>query len=434
MNDAFRSGGIGRSVRRLAYVIALALAGLLVSRVMEGAAGVGAVQVENSALYGKGVAALLAIGLFASVYGISLRELRANARVVLVAVTVGVTAKAFFSGVVMMLAYGGTGYLLLGVAVAQIDPLSVAASLGDRRMSARAKSVLSAWASFDDPVTVLLVAYLAAVALPAAARHGGGVLAGADGYLWQLALNGVLVAAAGVAWRLLGPLLNPPRARRVTDARRAIRVSGRAHVAACLVLAGLIGAAVTWGLFLGIAICGLFFRPRLGQFSDKVVNAAFYVATFLLGMLLVTGVSLVAGVLLGVSVVVAQILAGVLISRGMPRDDRARLALGQQNGITAIVLALALQPYFPVAVGVVAIAIGVVNVLHILGNGAWDLLGISHSGRKPDRVNKKTGHVKKPVPVHSGNMPGLARSGKKRHPEIAPGPAGPFWVATQKDS
>lgn len=380
MVEAAGGRGFGRAARRLAYMIALALGGLVVSRVIEGAFGVHPRQIADSAAYSTSVAALLAVGLYASVYGISRRELRANAGVVLAAVTVGVTAKAFASGAVMMLAFGGAGYLLLGVAVAQIDPLSVAASLRDRRMSPRARSVLSAWASFDDPVTVLLVAYLAGATLPGV--RGASVLAGTGGVPGQFALNGALVAGAGAAWYLLGLRRHGPWA--------SPRDSGRANAAACLVLAGLMAVAVGSGLFAGIAVCGLFFRPRIDAIVGQIVNAAFYAATFGLGMLLVTGVRIGAGVLLGVSVFGAQVLAGVIISRGMPREDRARLALGQQNGVTAIVLALALAPYFPAAVGTIAIAIGVVNILHILGNGAWDLMGsaITRPVREPSVTQK----------------------------------------------
>jgi hypothetical protein len=68
-----------------------------------------------------------------------------------------------------------------------------------------------------------------------------------------------------------------------------------------------------------------------------------------------------------------QTRAGALIGRDLPRGDRVRLALGQQNGLTAIALALALQPYLPSAVGIIAIAILVVNIMHILSNGIWTL-------------------------------------------------------------
>jgi NhaP-type Na+/H+ or K+/H+ antiporter len=356
-------GGLRRPVRRLVLVILLALLGLAASAVVQANSGVRLRHVVNSSLYDKGITALLAVGLFASVYGISRRELRQNARIVLVAITFGVAFKAVLTGGIMALAYGNIGYLLLGVAVAQIDPLSVVATLRHSTMSRRAKSVLSAWASFDDPVTVLLVAYLASFTLSRAGRNGHGTLPGitAGSYPEQIALNAALVAAAALAWYLIGAFC---RARGGAGLRTALL---------CLALVALMAVAVSFDLLIGITVCGLFFRPPVEAVISRVVDLAFYAATFLLGMLLVASVNVAAGVLLGVSVFLVQVLAGTIISRGMPRNDRVHLALGQQNGLTAIVLALVLEPYLPAALGIIAIAILVVNVLHISGNGFWDL-------------------------------------------------------------
>jgi hypothetical protein len=343
------------------------------SLVLQASSDIRVNEVASSTPYSKGISALLVIGLFASVYGISRPELRRNARIVLVAITLGVAFKAVLTGGVMILVLGGTGSLLLGVAVAQIDPLSVAASLKDSTMSERAKSVLSAWASFDDPVTVLLVAYLATLTLPAARGHD---LVGAGGsFLAQAASNVALVAFAGAAWFLLAVR---PGQRRQRIRSRATRVT-----LTYLVLVGLLVLAASFGLFLGIAACALFYRPPLGAVAFRVVEGAFYVATFLLGMLLVVGVNVWAGLLLGATVFFVQIVAGLVISRGMPSADRVHLALGQQNGLTAIILALALQPYLPSAVGTVAIAILLVNVLHIVTNRTWGLMSACKHSKPP---------------------------------------------------
>jgi hypothetical protein len=135
----------------------------------------------------------------------------------------------------------------------------------------------------------------------------------------------------------------------------------------------LLAVAAWFGLLVGITVCALFFRPPVGAVLDRAADWAFYTATFLLGLLLVAGVNLLAGLLLGVSVFVVQGLVAWLVTRGLPGPDRVHLALGQQNGLTAIVLGLALQPYVPQAVGIIAIAILTVNVLHICGNTYWDL-------------------------------------------------------------
>jgi len=376
--------GLRRSVGRLVLVIALALLGLALAEALRAWMGVRPLQLADSPLYAKSISALLAVGLFASAFSISRGELRRNARIVLLAITTGVAFKAMATGGIMALAYGSAGYLLLGVAMAQIDPLSVAASLRDSRMSVRARSVLSAWASFDDPVTVLLVVYLASVTLPGAARHGPGAMAGAGSGARQLALNAALVAVAALAWPGSGRL---GRNRE----REALR-----NVVRCLVLAGLLAAAASFGLLAGITVCGLFFRPPIDRVLTASVSLAFYGATFLLGLLLLTGVNVAAGALLGVSVFGVQVVTGTIISRGMPRDDRVHLALGQQNGLTAIVLALALEPYLPAAVGIIAVAILVVNALHIASNGIWHFLsnaapGPGIAGTRAAAVSRREG-------------------------------------------
>jgi hypothetical protein len=78
-------------------------------------------------------------------------------------------------------------------------------------------------------------------------------------------------------------------------------------------------------------------------------------------------------VVLGVAAYAAQVVVALLLT--IPkvwRGDRARLALGQQNGLTAIILALLLEPNFPGTIAVVAPAIIVVNLLHALCNGLYD--------------------------------------------------------------
>jgi hypothetical protein len=348
------------SVHRLVYIVSFALLGLIVAQVTQATAGIRVNGIADSVGYGKLIMTLLAIGLFASVYGISRSQLRSNARVVLVAITFGVVGKALLTGGIMVLAFGGAGYLLLGTAVAQIDPLSVTATMRNSGMSQRAKAILLAWASFDDPVTVLLVAYLAPVTLRGVSGRGALAIAGAGSAVEQIALNAALVALGGVAWYLLG-------------VRYKERLGpGLGPALCCLILIGLLTLAVCFGLLVGIALCGLFFRPPLEKVITGIVDVAFYGATFLLGMLLTRGADMLPGLLLGATVFAVQGLAGTVIGRGLPRDDRVRLALGQQNGLTAIVLALALAPYLPSSVGIVAVAILAVYGLHICSNQYWE--------------------------------------------------------------
>jgi len=261
------------------------------------------------------------------------------------------------------------------VIVAQIDPLSVAATRVGDRLSARGRAVLSLWASFDDPVTVLLTIYAAGWvgtrlgrAVPAADGSAAHQLLGFAEGMWR---NVFFAFTAYALWWLLWSL------RRWVSERGSrsgwMRVLARVPDAgAVLLLAGLVAFAVWNFLMLGLALAGLVVRPRLGRALDIGTRAAFYIAAFLVGLLLVHGVDLGPAVLLGITAVVAQAVVSVPIARRLPAKDRAYLAAGQQNGVTAVILAVLLEPDFPGTVGLVAPAILIINAVYTVWNAAID--------------------------------------------------------------
>jgi NhaP-type Na+/H+ or K+/H+ antiporter len=313
---------------------------------------------EESGWYRYATSLLLAIGLFASTAGIDRREAAAHKGLIVAAVTVGVVFKAALIGGVLYLASRDPFFLILGIAVAQIDPLSVAAILGDNRLSARAKTILASWASFDDPITVLLVVYASALlsnattdGSGATASVGNAVASGSAGYGLDVALNLALAGAAYLAWRLLR----------------------RSPVVLTIALAGLAALAVWQFLMLAVAIAGLFVRPGwLERWLPRATNTALVVAGGVLGLLLVNGVNVWYGLALGVMAFLSQIVAGGLLTFGLPARDRLHLALAQQNGITAIILALQLEVDFDGAVAVIAPAILVTNTVHFVVNWLVD--------------------------------------------------------------
>ena len=311
-------------------------------------------DVESWPVYPYLTAALLGIGLFASTSGIEVSQARAHRRIIALAITIGVLAKALIIGAVLYAATGDPLMWVLGVAVAQIDPLSVACLMTNRRMSERARTILAAWASFDDPMTVILVVYAAAVATtsfglghPSARSPLGGLAV----YSLDLGANLALAALTYLCWRALRPC---PRGRAVA--------------------LGLLGAVAVWQfLMLAIALAGLFVRaPGRARTMRRLTTGALLVSGALLGVLLVQGVDLGRGVLLGSMAFVAQILAATALTRGMPQTDRVHLALAQQNGITAIILALRLETQFTGATAVTAPAIVVTNLVHATANRLWD--------------------------------------------------------------
>ncbi|MGW0654107.1 hypothetical protein ACWD4T_35925 [Streptomyces umbrinus] len=331
--------------------------------------------------YGWLSSGLLAVGLYGSAQGIRSPQARGDLYRIVVAITFGVVLKAALIAGVLWVAFpDDPEYLVLAVAMAQIDPLSVSAMLESRDMSPRAKSLLAAWASFDDPVTTVLVVILGSMVL----ENTAGVASGAQGYATTLIGNLVLLAMAAAVWAALrnrGPADAVPFAvlRGPQQVRRVLQYAA---------LAALLATATWQFLMLGLALSALFFRPELGAWLGRATNTALVVATLLLGMLLARGADFAAGAMLGVATFVAQIVVAAVVGLGFSRRDRASLCLSQQNGITAIILALLLEPALPAAVANIAPAILVVNVLHLTSTA---LLARSNWGRATEPVDTPPG-------------------------------------------
>jgi hypothetical protein len=319
-------------------LIAFAMLGLLAALIfnLQG--------VENTSPYAILTGTLLAIGLYGSTYGIEHTLAKKHWKLIASAVSIGVMVKATLIAGVMILVFGNPAYALLGVVMAQIDPLSTAAIMRNSHMSARAKTILSAWASFDDPVTVIIVIYLAPII-------GQQLSAGSTS---QLMSNYGIMFAANLAFASGVFLL--------------WKIARRYGKPAYVVLPAAIAVAVanTWAL--GIALIGLFLRPPIDKTIDWAVKIALGLAAILLGMLLVGGVNLGAGATLGVAAFTFQIVVAWTITSHLPRNDRLHLAFAQQNGITAIILALLLESVFKGTIAIVAPAILVVNLLHTGAN------------------------------------------------------------------
>ncbi|WP_445399814.1 hypothetical protein ACSMX9_03280 [Streptomyces sp. LE64] len=354
---------------------------------------------------------LLAVGLYGSTHAIDLREVRRDLRALLLTVTLGVLLKAALIAGVMVALFREPEYLVLGIAVAQIDPLSVAAMTRSSRMSPRAKNLLSVWASFDDPVTVLLTLTTTVVAFRLAGREGAPAVATGEGlaaHAVTLGGNLLLFAVAAGLWQVLR---RGPRAR----SERAPR-PGRTDATALLLVVLVVAVAAPYMLMLAVAGLGLLVRTgRYAALVDRAVTIAFVLAALVLGLLLADGVALGPGLVLGLAAFGAQAVIGLLIAPllfpGLGRDDRVHLGIGQQNGITAVILALALEPDFPGTVAIVGPAVLVVNTLHYAAGGLWHALG-ARTPRPP---------VDDPPPQHQRT----SRSAPGDQPRQHPGAAAP---------
>ena len=183
-----------------------------------------------------------------------------------------------------------------------------------------------------------------------------------------------------------------PRVKTVEELRTELRAHQGEGPKTAIVQAIMLVATISRSAPLA-AIFSLFVRPSWlsGRLGDLLTKTALYGATFLLGMLLSGGVDVVGGLVLGAATYLSQVIvAWGVVALGVwltPTKDNEKadrfsvrdvwhLALAQQNGITAIVLALVLQPSIPIAVSAISLAIVVVNIANFIFNEAFDRLAV----------------------------------------------------------
>lgn len=295
--------------------------------------------------YGLILSTFLAIGLYGLVSGIDLREFRRRRGLIARAATIGVVVKSILTGTALWVIFRTPYAFLYAVIVSQIDPLSVAHVLGrtSRRLSAGGRTILRAWSSFDDPVTVLLAFY---VFLPLAVSSAAFSLGG-----YAVALGANLLFALSI-WIV------------------STRIAGNTMSIVLLITAFMI--AVSLNFMLGIALVGLFLRPSL-RHLHSLVASCFIIAAVLLGFLLeFQREYVIVGVTLGAFAFMAQAIATRLVAPRLNGVDQLFLSLAQQNGITAVILALVVAQWVPQAVSVIAFAVIATNVLHGGANYLFD--------------------------------------------------------------
>ena len=359
---------------RLATLVCIAIAGMSV------AFATGWQGLEHSWIYILTASALLCFGLYMAVYGIDKAEAKNHWRIVLIAVTFGVLCKYLIIFGITYAATRNWHYAVLGMAVAQIDPLSVAALQSDPRMNTKTKTILNMWASFDDPMTALATPILLGIAANVAHERL------ASGSSWQDVLVDIVPFAAALLFVGLLAL----RRRMNGQGHLLVPLENSEHVKNGAVGIAWVATALT-RLYSVMAMIGWFIRPKWlgeGKRADILTDVALYGSTLLLGILLAGGIDIKGGLILGVATYGSQMIVAWAVvwlstvvskreahaTHRLSRRDTWHLALSQQNGITAIVLALNLEPVISGAVAAVSLAIVVVNLLNFAANWVFDRL------------------------------------------------------------
>jgi len=299
---------------------------------------------------------LLAIGLYGGVYAIDLKEFRIHKKIIISAITIGVILKSLIIGGLLFFFTQNILSFLFGIIVAQIDPISVSHLLQKnktKKLSKSGETILRAWSSFDDPMTVLLSIYLA---LPLLGTYIKGKDLSFDftSYFSELFYNLLFAAFIFILFKIF---------QKKFSQKKILEI---------LLLVIIFCFVIYFKLMLSIALIALFFRPKISKTLDKAINFSLYISTILLGILLINGISFFIGFLLAIFTVLSQIIALFILMREFSQKDKVYLAFGQQNGITSIILAIIIESFYSGTISIIAPAIFFINSLYFILNHLAD--------------------------------------------------------------
>ncbi|MBT9312941.1 cation:proton antiporter [Leptothoe kymatousa] len=284
----------------------------------------GLFQPQDFALLQPAMHMAIAAGLYLNVAEINIREVRRNLKVIAAVLFLGVPIKILVPGLLLSPFLPIPVAMLCATVIAQIDPILAAKNINPKRFSPKAATLMRCWSSFDDPITVLFAFYLflpqfsvQAVSLPQ--------------YFSNLGLEIYASFLIYTISRLWKPLQQGWGAKLI--------------IFATCIGSGIAGAFITAGTLLLPASLGLYLRPFTNEkLKTAVLNLIFGFSAFVIGALAANldlhwrmGVALAMGTFF-----IAQPLVTMLFFRD-ERNDVVRVMFGHQNGMTAILLTIALE-------------------------------------------------------------------------------------------
>lgn len=269
----------------------------------------------------------IAVGLYINVASIEIDSFKKELKQITAVLIFGVPIKIILPGLALVWLSHSSAKIafLCSTAIAQIDPIVASQSLKNIKFKKRSETILRAWSSFDDPVTVLFAFY---IFLPISQGNSFNFIE----YFVSHILIDILVI--GGIYFASNKLLKPWYKRAKDKVITAINTT-------------IIGLVFIYGLltssFLAPAAIGLFIRPFNPDNVSNVINGiACFSATIIGAFAANSIIDWQSGSILAISMLVAHALATQFLIKESSYS-KLKLMFSHQNGMTAILLTIGLE-------------------------------------------------------------------------------------------
>ena len=264
----------------------------------------------------------IALSLYINVLSIDRTLFKSNLGLILKVLVLGVPIKIVLPGLILTLlspTVAPVAYLCATV-IAQIDPIASAKSFENNNISKKSETILRAWTSFDDPVSILFGFY---IFLPLIVSNNFSF----SQYFVRIA--GDIVGCFIVYY--LSKWLNTIH----SDIKSKLEI---------IFILLIIVYSVLWDSFILSAFAGLFLRPIVSEKLEIIITPIFYFSVIVIGLLSINLSFdwLSGGILAFSTFVLGQVIVTILFFKESIAN-KLRVMFGHQNGMTSILLTVAIE-------------------------------------------------------------------------------------------
>ena len=267
----------------------------------------------------------IAVGLYINILSIDTDIFKncfsSIVKVLLIGVPIKIVLPGFlltlFSPQIAPIAY------LCATVIAQIDPIAADKFLENSKISKKSETILRAWSSFDDPITVLFAFY---IFLPTLLLKNFNL----KEYFLKILLDIVSCIVIYLFYKIY---------------QKNIKISQKyqSFIETILIVAIII-YSVVFNSFILPAVAGLFIRPFAPEKFSAINSVIFYLSAIILGAFAANmQLDWYSGSVLAAS---TFFLAQVFVTFIFIKDSiesKSRVMFGHQNGMTAMLLTVAIE-------------------------------------------------------------------------------------------